>query len=360
MNNKETPNLRNWGLFLFIILGLFLIWSIRAVFKPLVIAALFAYLLNPLVNLLAKPRRISRGTAVILTYLIILAALIALPSLLMPTLVAEAQTLSSVLSHSADHIQDLFSKTVVISKWSFHIGDLIPNLEKITSEGAETLSKDIFQMVGSTGDQFIKLMIILAAAFYLLRDYKSLRDWLFNLFAETHQPTVLIVYDEIKLIWSGYLQGNLTLMAIVGVTFTLAWLAIGLPGAIILGFLSGLLTIIPDVGPAIAAVLAIIVAAIEGSNFLHLSNLWFAVLVLGIYFILINTINIFFRARIYARSVKMHDGVIFLAILSAMLVQGVMGVLIVVPTLASSVIIFKSIYRVLFGLPIQVEAKEIK
>lgn len=358
MNNKENLNLRNWGLFLLTILGIFLIWSVRVVIKPLVIAGLFAYLLNPLVDFLAQRRRISRSTAIMLIFLIILVALIALPSLLLPTLVTEVQTLSSVFTKSLDHVQDIFYKTVVISKWSFHIGDLLPNLEKTFSESATTLSKDVLQMVGSTGDQFIKLMIILAASFYLLRDYERLRDWLFGLFAETHQPTVAIVYEEIKRIWSGYLQGNLTLMAIVGVSFTLAWLAIGLPGAIILGVLSGLLTIIPDVGPAISAFLAILVAGFEGSNFLHISNLWFAVLVLGIYFILINTINIFFRARIYARSVKMHDGVIFLAIMSAILVQGVMGALIVVPTLASSVIIFKSIYRAMFGLPIQGDNKD--
>ena len=288
-----------------------------------------------------------------LLFLIILTALIALPSLLLPTLANEVQTLSSVASNSFNHIQDIFKEPIVISKWSFNMGDLLPNLEKIFSEGAATLSKDVLQIVGSTGDQFIKLMIILAASFYLLRDYARLRDWLVGLFAETHQPNILIMYDEIKRIWSGYLQGNLTLMAIVGLAFTLAWLAIGLPGAIILGVLTGFLTIIPDVGPAIAVVLAVLVAGLEGSNFLQISNLWFAALVLGIYFILINTINIFFRARIYARSVKMHDGVIFLAIMSAILVQGVMGALIVVPVLASSVIIFKSIYRSLFGLPIQ-------
>ena len=134
-------------------------------------------------------------------------------------------------------------------------------------------------------------------------------------------------------------------MAIVGVMFTLAWLAIGLPGALILGIITGVLTIIPDLGPAIAAILAAVVALFEGSTFLNISNFWFAVLVIGIYLLLINIKGIWIRPRIFARSVHMHDGIVFIAIMAAVVLQGILGALVIVPVLASLGVLGRYVYH---------------
>jgi predicted PurR-regulated permease PerM len=112
-----------------------------------------------------------------------------------------------------------------------------------------------------------------------------------------------------------------------------------------------LLTIIPDLGPTIAAVLAVIVALLEGSTYLPLSNFWFALLVTGIYLLLVNIKSIWLRPRIYGHSVHMHDGIIFVAIMAAVVLQGILGALIVVPVLASIAVVGQHIYRRLLGLP---------
>lgn len=138
-------------------------------------------------------------------------------------------------------------------------------------------------------------------------------------------------------------------MFIVGIIFTFAWFAIGLPGALVLGIIAGVLTIIPDLGPAIAAILAAVVALLEGSTYLNIPNIWFAVLVIGI-FLLLGIINgILIRPRIFARSVQMHDGIILIAILAALVLQGVLGVLIIVPVLASAGVLGRYIYHQLIG-----------
>lgn len=124
-------------------------------------------------------------------------------------------------------------------------------------------------------------------------------------------------------------------MIIVGIMFTLAWLVSGLPGALILGLITGVLTIIPDLGPAIAAALAVVVALSEGSTYLDITNFWFAALVIGIYLLFINIKAIWIRPRIFARSVHMHDGVVFIAIMAAVVLQGILGALVIVPVLAS-------------------------
>ena len=187
--------------------------------------------------------------------------------------------------------------------------------------------------------------------YYLLRDWAHLRDWLLSLPPDLFKSDANRIYQEIKDIWRGYLRGNLALMTIVGIVFTIAWLALGVPGALILGFIAGILTIIPDLGPAIAAILAAIVAVIEGSTYLPLSNFWFAILVLGVYMGLINIKNIWLRPRIFGRSVHMHEGLVFIAIIIAVVIGGILGALIIIPVLASAGVIGRYIYNRTLGLP---------
>jgi len=129
------------------------------------------------------------------------------------------------------------------------------------------------------------------------------------------------------------------LMFIVGVIFTIVWLLIGLPGAVILGFLTGLFSLVPELGPLFAGGLAALVALSEGSNYLPLSNGWFALLIIGLYLILINFKNIWLRPRVMGRSVNLNEGLVFVAIIAAVIFGGILGALIIIPAIASAIVI---------------------
>ena len=66
---------------------------------------------------------------------------------------------------------------------------------------------------------------------------------------------------------------------------------------------------------------AIAVALLEGSLYLPISNFWFAVLVLAIYMVLINLKGIWLRPRLMGRSVDLNEGLVFVAIIVAVLLQ---------------------------------------
>jgi hypothetical protein len=82
-----------------------------------------------------------------------------------------------------------------------------------------------------------------------------------------------------------------------------------------------------------------------------LSNFWVAGIVVITYLILINLKNFFLRPIIMGRSVHMHEGLVFVAILAATILEGILGALLVVPVLASAVVIAGYIHRKLLGLP---------
>lgn len=329
---------------------LWLLWYTRAMFGPLVIAGLIAYILNPPAELLMTRTRLKRGTAVTIVYLLGLTALVLLPVLLLPTLLNEFETLAQDLEVLMNNAQRLLGRPVVLMGVTLHLDQLVPDITSLIADGVTSLSTNAFHLIESTTKNLLWVLVILVTVYYLMSDWEKLRDWIHAMPPVQYRADAERLTREISSVWRGYLRGNLVLMLVVGVTFTLAWFIVGIPGALVLGVIAGILTIIPDLGPAIAGVLAAGVALVEGSNHLPISNFWFAVLVFGIYLGLINIKNIWLRPRVFGRSVHMHEGLVFVSIMVAVVLEGIIGALVVVPLLASAGILARYLYRKALGI----------
>ena len=164
--------------------------------------------------------------------------------------------------------------------------------------------------------------------------------------AEVHE-----LYRRIRQVWMAYLRGQIVLMIIVGVVFTIAWSIIGIPGALALGVIAGFFTLVPDVGPFVAYLLAAGVALLEGSSWIPLSNAWVAGIVTVTYLVLINLKGLWLRPYVMGRSVHMNEGVVFIAIMIATILEGIMGALLVVPLLATVAVTGEYVRRKVLGLP---------
>jgi predicted PurR-regulated permease PerM len=127
-----------------------------------------------------------------------------------------------------------------------------------------------------------------------------------------------------------------------------------------LGVIAGFFTLVPDVGPFLAAVLAVGVALLEGSSWIPLSNVWVAGIVAATYLVLINLKGLLLRPYVMGRSVHMNEGVVFIAIMAATILKGIMGALLVVPVLATVAIIAEYIRRRVLGLPAFDETKDMQ
>jgi predicted PurR-regulated permease PerM len=255
---------------------------------------------------------------------------------LAPIAIREASGLSAYLVNIELQLEEFLSNPVILLGRQIHLGQLLADILKTMTESlSPTGAERALVVLETTSTSLAWLLVILVSAYYFLLDGERLSQWLVGLASESEQPHLARLVQEIDLIWRAYLRGTLVLMIIVGIIFTLAWLAIGLPGAVALGLLTGLLTVIPDVGPTMAAILAMLVAFFQGSDFLPLSNFWFAMLVFGIYFVLMQVKAIWLRPRIMGRFLHMNEGLIFVAIIGAVVLWGILGGLVIVPALAT-------------------------
>ncbi len=338
-------------LILVIITVVAVLWYIREIFQPLITAGLIAYLVSPVVEFLVTRFHIRRKVSANLVYFVTLAVLIAIPFTVLPAMYDELQGIMTDFNQALGNLQAALNAPIRIANLTVYLGGFIPALRSNFNASLVPKPEDALRVLEFTSRNFLWLLVVLVTAYYLMTDWPRLRNWLICLAPETERSDLHRLYHEIRKVWSGYLGGQIRLIFILSILYSVAWAIIGLPGAAVIGLLAGLLNFLPEIGPAAAAVVATIVALVEGSYFLPISNFWFAVVTLSVYLLLNTFKTVWLQPRILGHSVLLHEGIVFVAIVTAIILQGVLGVLVVVPLLATIVIVGRYLRARLLGLP---------
>jgi len=338
------------GIISFTLLIAFLIYAHEAV-TNLAIAAFVAYLINPSVVYLTSNTRLDRKAAVNLVYFSTVILLIGLPSTLLPIFSDEAQTVIQDVLSLTQQIGQTLSHPIYLMGVVFHLEEWGKSILQLQNAALSPLPTEVLRLLETTSVGVLWFLVILVSVHLFLSQWPNMRNWLMNLAPPAYRPDLEELYDRIRRVWMAYLRGQIVLMFIVGVVFTIAWIIIGIPGALVLGVIAGLFTLVPDVGPFLAMVLAAGVALLEGSTWIPLSNFWVAGIVVIAYLVLINLKNFFLRPYIMGRSVHMNEALVFIAIVIATILKGILGALLVVPLLASAVVIGGYVQRRILGLP---------
>jgi predicted PurR-regulated permease PerM len=336
---------------IFFIAFLGLLFYAHDAVRNLVIAAFIAYLINPAVEYLRAHTRLSRKASVNLVYFSSLILLVGVPAALAPIFYEEARNVIRDLLDLSNQLGDILAKPVQFGGLVFHLEAWGESLKQIRGAFLTPLPEEALQLLETTSVGILWFLIILVSVYLFLSEWHHIRQGLFNFVLPSYRAEAEELYRRIRRVWISYLRGQIVLMLIVGVVFTIAWLIIGIPGALVLGVLAGLFTLVPDVGPFIAAVIATGVALLEGSTWIPLSNFLVAVIVVAVYLFLMALKNFFLRPVIMGRSVHMNEGLILIVILIATILEGILGALLIVPVLASAVIIGGYIQRKVLGLP---------
>jgi predicted PurR-regulated permease PerM len=350
VNSWSLPFRYAIGIFLFIGLIALVIYARDAV-RALIIAAFIAYLVNPAVSFLIQRTKLSRTAAVNLVYFSVLIVLVGVPATLTPIFFDELRFVVKDILDLNAQLGDFLSKPVMLGGLEFHFEQLAASLIHIQDVVLSPLPEEVLVWLETTSVGALWVLVIIVSIHIFMTEWPRMRDGLITLVPPGHQDDVSELYRRVRRVWMAYLRGQIVLMLIVGVVFTIAWIVLGIPGALVLGVLAGLFTLVPDVGPFLAAVLAIGVALLEGSNWIELPNFLVAGIVLAVYLVLINLKNFFLRPIIMGRSVQMNEALVFIAIMIATILEGIMGALLVVPVLASVMLILDYLRRRVLDLP---------
>jgi predicted PurR-regulated permease PerM len=327
---------------------LWLLVAAQELIGPLIIAGLIAFILNPFVNNLSSRSKLSRNWIVIFVYLLFLAIFILVGVLVLPQLPPLATRLTEQLDNIIVLVQEVAGRPIIILGAQIPMQAILANWPMLTQ--SITQPGILINMFAATSQNLVWILLVLVTTYYLLLDGDRLRNWLFSLVPDSQKSDVRILYSEVRGVWNQYMQGQLRLMFVVGLATGITAMIIGLPGALAFGVLAGLFDIVLSVGPLIVMIIASIVAYVAGSNYLDIPNFWFAVLVF-LLFGGINVVeNVWLRPRIMGNSLRLHPAIVFVAIVGALALAGILMALIIVPLIGSALVIGRYLYCKIFDL----------
>jgi predicted PurR-regulated permease PerM len=335
-----------------LVLSVVLLWYIRIILQPLLGAAIIAYVLSPGADLLMQRFHLSRKTAAVLVYFAALVVLLVLVGTLVPAMLEQVISVRDDLQSALIDLQALLATPIQFGMLRLDLRLLEPSLAAfVNTAPIVPQPSQALRFIEMTTRGVVWTLVVLVTVYYLMTDWDQLRSWMIGLAPPSEQPDLSRLYLQIRTVWQQYLRGQLRLIVILAIIYSAAWEIIGVPGALALGLLAGLLNLVPELGPAAIGIMATIVAYLEGSHvFSGMSNIVFGALTLGVY-LLINTFKtVWLQPRVLGRSVLLHEGLVFVAIVSALVLSGILGVLVVVPVLASGILVVKYVRRKLLGL----------
>ncbi|MEN1784161.1 MAG: AI-2E family transporter [Bacteroidota bacterium] len=330
-----------------VLLGYFL-YQIQSVIAYLAIAAVIALLGRPIVLFLRRKLKFPNTLAVILTMVLFVAILLGIIALFVPLINEQGKSLSllDIDALKAD-VNTLYLEIMEYFGTSTNdVNALIKEaeLEKNLLDGLNLdFIPNILNSFLSVLSSFsIGLFSVLFISFFFLKDSTLLRSGLLTFVPQGKETNLTTSIDKINGLLSRYFIGILVQLTILFVIYMITLLIVGVDNAIVIAFLCALFNIIPYVGPLIggAIMLTLTMTSYLGADFS-------AVILPKAMYVLIGILigqlvdNFFSQPFIFSKSVRSHALEVFLVIIIAGLLFGVVGMVVAVPGYTAIKVILK-------------------
>jgi predicted PurR-regulated permease PerM len=302
------------------------LWEVRNALLLIYISALIATGLSPLVNELERKRflrqRVPRWAAILVIYVCIVAALIAVAAMVIPAVVMQARDLAREFPRLLHQAQQWLIGHGVLTR---EISAAEAVQQTAPSAAQDTLGLVANAVLGVVGGVF-GIITALVLAFYLLVDSSSLILVFLRLFPREKRAQVNDACRRVTNKISAWLGGQLLLAGIIGSTAALGLFLMGVPFFWVLALVAGIGEMIPIVGPILSAVPAVAVA-LSVSPTLALGVI--------IFFVAQQQLeNHLLVPKIMQRQVGISPVFIIIALLIGGSLLGVMGAILAVPSAA--------------------------
>ena len=292
---------------LFLILLAFL-YFIRDIILQFFVALLVMTILNPLVVRLSK-FKIPRAVSILVAYILTLGIIgVALAGIIPPL----ADQTTTFVNNLPEYIENLAVPNIIMEPV---INQLFSALGELPAQAAKaTIS--IFS-------NLINVLLVLIFAFYLLMARSKQDEQLDVFFGKERSKKIAKIVDALETKLGGWARGQLILMLLVGFMTYVGLRLLGIPYALPLAILAGLLEIVPYFGPIIAAIPAVIIG-------FSISPL-IGIATTALAFLIQQLENYLIVPKIMEKSVGVSPIIILLALAIGFKIAGAMGALISVP-----------------------------
>lgn len=309
-------------------------------FFTIIFSAILAYLFNPIINFL-ESKNINRMIGVILLYLGILCFLLIFALLVIPRSSSEIKGLMNNMPEYIEKISKVMDE--IYNKYYSTIGELPPlfqGVQQVVMEnivGFEHMIMDgLKSFIGGilkTFSKFVSLVLTPILTFYFLVDKNYFKEKFMNLIPKKNREEYRKLFLEIDRSMSLFVRGRIIMAAYVGVVTAIILSILRIDFALLIGFITGIADIIPYIGPFLGFLPAAFFAYLDSP----IKAIWVSIL-----FVLIQWAeNNILAPKILGDSTGLHPLIVLISIIIGGGIFGVLGMILAVPVVAISIILFK-------------------
>ncbi len=326
--------LRSIGFLVLIGISLFFIYQIQAVIVYLIVSLILTLIGKPIMSFLKTRLRFHNTLATITTLIFFFLLIVGFISLFIPLILSQSESLSLLNTAEIEqNINQLIHQIVVFL--DNHNVDSARFLKetnissKIDFNFVPQLLNTILNTISSFG---VGLASVFFITFFFLKDKTYFIENLKLLIPDSHEAPIINSLDKINHLLSRYFIGLLLQLGIVFILYLIVLSIFGISNAFIIAFLCAVLNIIPYIGPLIASIIAAVLTMIShlGNDF-QTETLPITIYILIGFWIVQLIDNNLSQPIIFSKSVSSHPLEIFLVILIAGFLSGIVGMVIAVP-----------------------------
>lgn len=324
--------------------GLLLIALALVITGPILIALAISMMLyaalSPSVDSMIR-QGLKASTAVFLTMLVVVMILIFIIALIFPLITGQIDELSSRMDSIDQNLLDVLFQ---LGQWTRELAGVQLDPSSVTQSLLSEVSNQANQLVSSMmiyfNDVAFSLVLIPVCVFFLLRDFRQLRNETLQLLPNRYFELGWLVYNGASAQLQNYVRGLSIQAFAIAVICSAGYYVVGIDFAPLLGITVALLNLIPFFGISLAKIPPVIVVLLSDNP-----DFIMAMLAIGVVYLAQAIDTAYLLPNVVAKSANLHPLTVMLSVALAGYYYGFFGLVLIVPILFSMKVIFNELLK---------------
>ena len=362
----SPPASPKWGPTMKLIVGLTFVAIVaglliyfRSLIGPVILAFVLTYLLHPVADRLSALTKLSWKGSVNIIYLVLLILLAASITVAGFAVVQQIQNLILVVDRFLNNlpqiVADLSTQTYTFGPFELDMAQL--ELGMITERllaYLQPLLGQVGSLVSSAATSAAStlgwLLFILIISYFILADASRVPEKLPYIQIPGYDDDLRRMARELKRSWNAFLRGQLILITLVIISYTILMTVLGIRYALAIAILAGLSRFVPYIGPLTAWTVTALVAFFQPANYFGLDPWQFTLLVIGAAILLDQIFDNLVSPRLFGSTMGIHPAAVLIAAILAANLIGLVGLVLAAPAVATFKLIGRYIVRKMLDL----------